>query len=40
MEIVIEDIERIDFTKYDDDDTKLSSWSFEFEEDYAMMRNK
>lgn len=40
VEILVEDIERIDFNKYDEDDSQLSDWRFEMEEDYAMARNK
>lgn len=40
MEIVVEDMERIDFAKFEDEDTHLSDWRFERDEDYAVMRYK
>ncbi|VEN34146.1 unnamed protein product [Callosobruchus maculatus] len=39
VDIVVEDIERIDFT-YDSQETQLKDWDFKLEEDYACMRNK
>lgn len=40
VEIVIEDMEEIDFTKYEDDDPKMGDWRFELEDDYAVARYK
>ncbi|XP_066262639.1 NADH dehydrogenase [ubiquinone] 1 alpha subcomplex subunit 10, mitochondrial [Euwallacea similis] len=40
MEVVVEDIEAIDFEKYDDHDTNLKDWRQEFEEDWACLRYK
>ncbi|CAH1105368.1 unnamed protein product [Psylliodes chrysocephalus] len=40
VEIVIEDIERIDFNKYDAQDTHLKDWDHKMEEDWASLRHK
>jgi len=39
VEVVVEDIERIDFNKYDDQDPQLKDWDLQNEEDWACMRN-
>lgn len=40
VEVVVEDIERIDFNKYEPHDKKMSDWVFHLEEDYAVMRRQ
>lgn len=37
-DIVIEDIERIDFNRFDKDSTQMEDWRFELEEDWAVAR--
>lgn len=39
MEIVVEDIEAVDFTKYDYNAPKENDWSHDLEEDYAYLRH-
>nr|CAH7712942.1 unnamed protein product [Callosobruchus chinensis] len=39
VDIVVEDIERIDFT-YDSQDTRLKEWDFKLEEEYACLRRQ
>lgn len=39
-EVVVEDIERIDFTKYDEQDSKMKDWNKSLEEDWGILRNK
>lgn len=39
-EVVVEDIERIDFDKYDSQDPKMKDWKQYSEEDWAILRNR
>lgn len=39
-EVVVEDIERIDFAKYDVQDPKMKDWDHKLEEDWALLRYK
>ena len=40
VEIVVEDIERIDFDSYDVQDPKMKDWRHHSEEDWGVLRNK
>lgn len=40
MEIVVEDIEAVDFTKYDLQEPQMKDWHIELEEDWACLRYK
>ncbi|XP_057660660.1 NADH dehydrogenase [ubiquinone] 1 alpha subcomplex subunit 10, mitochondrial [Diorhabda carinulata] len=40
VEIVVEDIERIDFNKYDSQDPNLKDWVYRLEEEWALLRHK
>lgn len=39
-EVVVEDIERIDFDSYDEQSPQMKDWVFEHEEDWAYIRRK
>lgn len=39
VEVVVEDIERIDFTRYDKQDLKMKDWEYYLEEEYAVLRH-
>lgn len=39
-EVVVEDIERIDFSNYDSHDPKMKDWDEAMEEDWGILRNK
>lgn len=40
VEVVIEDVERINFDNYDVHDPKMTDWALSKEEDWACARNK
>ncbi|GLV39911.1 NADH dehydrogenase (ubiquinone) 42 kDa subunit [Carabus blaptoides fortunei] len=40
VEVVVEDIERIDFDRYTHHDIKLDDWRMDMEEDWALARHK
>ncbi|CAG9855887.1 unnamed protein product [Phyllotreta striolata] len=40
VEIVVEDIERIDFNRFDTQDTQLKDWVCRLEEEYGVLRHK
>lgn len=40
VEIVIEDIERIDFNRFDIQDSQLKDWVHRLEEDWGCLRHK
>ncbi|KAG5882119.1 hypothetical protein JTB14_016882 [Gonioctena quinquepunctata] len=40
VEIVVEDIERIDFNRFDDQDPHLKDWVYRLEEEWACLRHK
>jgi len=40
LEIIVEDIERIDFTAYEDESTKWEDWDLGHEEDFAQKRRQ
>lgn len=40
VDIVIEDIERIDFDHYDEQDRKMKDWDLPKEEDWAAIRRR
>lgn len=40
MDVVIEDIERIDFDNYDQLSSKFKDWNIAYEEDWAELRYK
>lgn len=40
VEVVVEDIERIDFSNYDYQDLKMKDWDQSFEEEWAILRHK
>ncbi|KAF2886661.1 hypothetical protein ILUMI_19513 [Ignelater luminosus] len=39
VEVVVEDIERIDFTRYDKQDLKMKDWVYYLEEEWAVLRH-
>lgn len=39
-EVVVEDIERIDFDNYDQQQTQMKDWEQELEEDWAYLRRR
>ncbi|XP_072391743.1 NADH dehydrogenase [ubiquinone] 1 alpha subcomplex subunit 10, mitochondrial [Diabrotica undecimpunctata] len=40
VEIVVEDIERIDFNRFDEQDTQMKDWVYRLEEEWAVLRHK
>ncbi|KAB0800128.1 hypothetical protein PPYR_08008 [Photinus pyralis] len=40
IEVVVEDIERIDFSRIDEQDAKVKDWVYHLEEEYGCLRNK
>lgn len=40
VDIVVEDIERIDFSHYEAHTRKMADWDLNTEEDYAVLRRK
>lgn len=40
VEIVVEDIERIDFEAYDKQDKKMKDWRHDLEEEWGVLRHK
>lgn len=40
VEVVVEDVERIDFDNYDYQDTKMKDWQQSLEEDWNILRHK
>lgn len=39
VEVVVEDIERINFDRFDKHDEKMEDWRLDDEEDWAIARN-
>lgn len=39
VEVVVEDVERIDFNKYDKQDLKMKDWVYHLEEEWAVLRH-
>lgn len=39
-EIVVEDVEAIDFNKYDEQDSHFQDWNITDEEDWGVLRSK
>lgn len=40
IEVVVEDLERIDFSRIDDQDPKIKDWVYHLEEEYGCLRHK
>lgn len=38
VEVVVEDIERIDFNRFDEQDPKMKDWIYHLEEEFGYLR--